>query len=86
MRYPGQEGRAAQPPTREIHLRDLVKVVSRHWRLVGFLTVLAAGGAWWAGRDAIPQFRSQLTVQISSPKQVFARMDDIDVDELVRNI
>ncbi len=70
------------PAVREIHLRDLTKVVMQHWRLVLLLAILAAGGAYLSGRDAIDQYQSELTVQISSRKQVFARMDDIDVDEL----
>jgi len=70
------------PAVREIHLKDLTKVVLHHWRLVFLMAVLAAGGAYLSGRGAIDQFQSVLTVQISSRKQVFARMDDIDVDEL----
>jgi tyrosine-protein kinase Etk/Wzc len=49
---------------------------------VVLLTVLVSGGAWLSGRGAIARYQSGLTVQISSPKQVFARSDDIDVDEL----
>jgi tyrosine-protein kinase Etk/Wzc len=66
---------------REIHLRDLLAVMRRHWRIVAFLPVLVALGAWFAGRTAVPRYQSRLTVQINSPKQVFARLDDIDVDE-----
>ena len=77
-----QPYRPRGPAVREIHLKDLVRVVLHHWRLVVFLAGLAAGGAYLSGRDAIAQYRSALTVQISSPKQVFARVDDIDVDEL----
>jgi tyrosine-protein kinase Etk/Wzc len=73
--------RVAAPP-KEIHLRDLWAVVVRHWRLVVLLTLLVSGGAWLSGRGAIARYQSGLTVQISSPKQVFARSDDIDVDEL----
>jgi tyrosine-protein kinase Etk/Wzc len=73
--------RVAAPP-KEIHLRDLWAVVLRHWRLVVLLTVLVTGGAWLSGRGAIPRYQSGLTVQISSPKQVFARLDDIDFDEM----
>jgi tyrosine-protein kinase Etk/Wzc len=73
--------RVAAPP-KEVHLRDLWAVVIRHWRLVVLLTVLVSGGAWLSGRGATPRFQSGLTVQVSSPKQVFARSDDIDVDEL----
>jgi tyrosine-protein kinase Etk/Wzc len=67
---------------REIHLRDLLAVMRRHWRIVVLLPLLVALGAWFAGRNAVPQYQSRLTVQINSPKQVFARLDDIDVDEL----
>jgi len=67
---------------REIHLKDLIAVVRRHWRLVALVTVLVAGAAYLSGRDAVTQYRSQLTVQVASPKRVFGRMADIDVDEL----
>ncbi len=57
-------------------------MVKRHWLIVSLLAILVGGGAYYAGRQAVPQYRSRLTVQINSPKQVFARLDDIDVDEL----
>ena len=72
----------SQPAVREIHITDLTKVVLHRWRLVVLLAGLAAGGAYFSARDAIDQYQSLLTVQVSSRKQVFARMDDIDVDEL----
>ena len=74
--------RRGGPTPREIHIKDLFKVVLSHWRLVFIMAAMAAGGAYISGRDAIVQYQSVLTVQVSSRKQVFARMDDIDVDEL----
>lgn len=74
--------RPEAPVTREIHLRDLLAVVRRHWRIVVLAPALVAAGAWFAGRNTVPQYQSRLTVQIQSSKQVFARLDDIDVDEL----
>ena len=68
-------------PQSEIHLKDLVKVVTRHWLLVLVLTALIGGGAYYTSRRTIQQLQSTLTVQINSPKQVFARLDDIDIDE-----
>jgi tyrosine-protein kinase Etk/Wzc len=73
--------RVAGLPVREYHLRDLLTTLRRHWRIVILIPTLVAAGAWLAGRNAIPQYQSRLTVQITSPKQVFARLDDIDVDE-----
>lgn len=80
---------AAGPPQavprlaqREIHLKDLSSVVLRHWMLVVLLAGLVGGGAYFSGRNAIVQYQSKLTVQVNSKKQVFARLDDIDVDEL----
>jgi len=67
---------------REVHLRDLIGVVTRHSRLVLLIVVLVTGAAWFHGRRSVPSYQSRLTVQVSSPKQVFARLDDIDVDEL----
>ena len=68
--------------SREIHLKDLSSVVLRHWVLVVLLAGVVGGGAYYSGRKAIVQYQSQVTVQVSSPKQVFSRLDDIDVDEL----
>ncbi len=67
---------------REVHLRDLIAVVTRHSRLVALLTVLVAGAAWFSARKQIPRYQSRLTVQISSPKQVFAQLEGMRVDEL----
>jgi tyrosine-protein kinase Etk/Wzc len=78
----GTERRRAAMLQREIHLKDLWAVVVRHWKLVVALSALVAGGAWYSGRGTIPSFQSRLTVQVSSAKQVFARTDDIDIDEL----
>lgn len=70
------------PGERDIHLRDLAAVVVRHWKIAVLFPILVSGGAYLAGRNAVEEFRSQLTIQISSQKQVFARLDDIDIDEL----
>jgi tyrosine-protein kinase Etk/Wzc len=67
---------------REVHLRDLVAVVVQHWRLVALLTVLVAGGSWVSARKQLPRFQSRLTVQVSSPKQVFAQLEGVRVDEM----
>ena len=67
---------------REVHLRDLVSVVTRHWRLVTLLTVLVAGAAWYSARRQVPQYQSRLTVQVSSPKTVFSQLEGVRVDEL----
>ena len=67
---------------REVHLRDLIAVVLRHWRLVVLLTVVVAAASWFSGRTQVTRYQSQLTVQISSSKQMFARLDNMNVDEL----
>ena len=78
----GTEGLRRIVHQREVHLRDLVGVVKRHWRLVALLTVLVASGAWYSARKQIPRYQSRLTVQVSSPKQVFAQLEGVRVDEL----
>jgi len=65
-----------------LHLRDILQVLVTHWRVVGFLTILVVLGAYTSSRRTIPRYQSELSVQVNSKKQVFARMDDIDVDEL----
>jgi len=57
-------------------------VLFAHWRVVALLTVLVVFAAYTNARRAIPRYLSSLSVQVNSRKQVFARMDDIDVDEL----
>ena len=74
-------GAASLTSQSEIHLKDLFLVVKHHWKVVFMLPILVAGSAWWTSRNAVPTYWSTLKVQISSPKQVFARLDDIDVDE-----
>ncbi len=78
---PGTNSSARRAP-REVHLRDLWAVVVRHWALVLGITLVVTGGAWYTGRGAVPQYRSQLTLQVSSSKTAFARTDDIDIDPL----
>ncbi|HXV85529.1 MAG TPA: polysaccharide biosynthesis tyrosine autokinase [Gemmatimonadales bacterium] len=63
-------------------MRDLVAVVQRHWKLVGIATLAVAAASWFSGRRQITRYQSQLTVQISSSKQVFSRLDEVAVDEL----
>jgi tyrosine-protein kinase Etk/Wzc len=57
-------------------------VLVTHWRVVAFLTILVVFAAFTSSRRTIPRYQSELSVQVNSKKQVFARMDDIDVDEL----
>jgi tyrosine-protein kinase Etk/Wzc len=57
-------------------------VVVRHWRLTALLTALVAGGAWASARKQLPWYQSHLTVQVTSPKQVFAQLQGVRVDEM----
>jgi tyrosine-protein kinase Etk/Wzc len=50
--------------------------------VVALLTVVVLFAAYLSSRRAVPRYQSELTVQVNSRKQVFARLDDIDVDEL----
>jgi tyrosine-protein kinase Etk/Wzc len=67
---------------RQLHLRDILQVLVTHWRVVVFLTFLVVFAAFTSSRRTIPRYQSELSVQVNSKKQVFARMDDIDLDEL----
>ena len=58
------------------------RAMFRNCRLQNNQAALVGGGAYFSGRRTIPRWQSTLIVQINSPKQVFARLDDIDVDEL----
>jgi capsular exopolysaccharide synthesis family protein len=79
----GRQGRYAKiGGERQLHLRDILKVLGSHWRVVAFLTVLVVFAAYTQARRTVPRYQSELSVQVNSKKQVFARMDDIDVDEL----
>ena len=67
---------------REVHLRDLIAVVIRHWRIVVLLGLLVPAGAYFSGRRSVPRYQSRLTVQVSSQKQVYSQWEDIRVDEM----
>lgn len=67
---------------REVHLRDLMAVVTRHWRLVALLTILVSGGAWYTARRQLPRYQSRLTIQVTSPRQTFAQLQGLRVDEV----
>lgn len=75
------ESGAPQSVQRDVHLRDLFAILRRHWKIVVIVVSLVTAGAWYSSRGTVAQYQSRLTVQITSPKQVFARLDDIDVDE-----
>ena len=77
----GMTGSARLVP-REVHLRDLVAVIRRHWRIVALLSLLVPAGAYFSGQRAVPRYQSKLTVQVSSQKQVFSQWEDIRVDEM----
>lgn len=57
-------------------------MVHNHWKVVVLATVVVVGATWWTGRSAIQRYQSYAQVQVNSKKQVFARLDDIDVEEL----
>lgn len=65
-----------------MHLRDLAQVLFAHWKVVVFLTVLVVFATYYASSKAVPRYQSSATVQVNSKKQVMARLDDIDVEEL----
>ncbi|MFQ5704092.1 MAG: polysaccharide biosynthesis tyrosine autokinase [Gemmatimonadales bacterium] len=88
MMHPGPPGADVAPAgrpqgvtTREVHIKDLIAVVLRHWKLVALLAAFLGGVAYFSGRDAISVYRSMLTVRISSPKNMFPT-NDIDVNEI----
>ncbi|HWO88135.1 MAG TPA: polysaccharide biosynthesis tyrosine autokinase [Gemmatimonadales bacterium] len=57
-------------------------MVHNHWKVVVLATVVVVGATWWTGRSTIQRYQSYAQVQVNSKKQVFARLDDIDVEEL----
>src|SRR6266850_3154264 len=67
---------------REVHLRDLIAVVMRHWRIVILLGLLVPAGAYFSGRRSVPRYQSRLTVQVNSQKQVYSQWENIRVDEM----
>src|ERR1700752_2703383 len=67
---------------KEVHLRDLIAVVVRHWRIVVLLGLLVPAGAYFSGRRSVPRYQSRLTLQVASQKQVYSQWEDIRVDEL----
>jgi uncharacterized protein involved in exopolysaccharide biosynthesis len=59
-----------------------VQVLVAHWRVVTGVTLLAVGAAWFVGRGTPPRYQSSATIQVNSRKQVFSRLDDVNVEEM----
>jgi tyrosine-protein kinase Etk/Wzc len=59
-----------------------MQVLVAHWKVVVFLTAGVVFATYTASRRAVVRYQSQATAQVNSKKQVFARLDDIDVEEL----
>lgn len=57
-------------------------MVRRHWRIVVLVTTIVAAAAWYTGRNAVILFRSNLTVQVESQKQVLSGISGSGIDEL----
>ncbi len=67
---------------RRLHLRDLVQVIVAHWRVTAAIVAVVLAATWAASRRTIPRYQSSASAQVNSKKQTFARLDDIDVEEL----
>jgi tyrosine-protein kinase Etk/Wzc len=78
----GPRGRYAFSAERRLHLRDLVQILVAHWRVAAAVTFLVLGATYAASRRAQARYQSSATIQVNSKKQVFARLDDIDVEEM----
>ena len=44
------------------------------------VTALAVASAWVTGRRAVPQYRSSATIQIASKRQIFSRLETVDLE------
>jgi len=55
-------------------------VLVAHWKVVAGVTLIAVAAAWVTGRRAIPQFRSSATIQVASKRQLFSRLETVDLE------
>lgn len=76
------KGRYAAPGERQLHLRDLVRVLALHWKAVVAATVLVMFATWTASRRNVPVYQSSAAVQVNSKKNYLSRLDDIRIEEL----
>lgn len=51
-----------------------------HWKVVVGVTALAVASAWFTGRRAVPQYRSSATIQVASKRQIFSRLETVDLE------
>jgi capsular exopolysaccharide synthesis family protein len=75
-------GRYAAAGERQLHLRDLVRVIVLHWKAVVAATVLVVLATWSASRRTLPRYQSNAAVQVNSKKNYLSRLDDIRIEEL----
>ncbi len=74
-----EPGRGAE---RQLHLRDVVQVLSRHWRVVAVVMVVVLGAAYSSARRAVTYYRSDASLQVGSKKTGASRLESPNVNEL----
>jgi len=55
-------------------------VLFAHWKVVVGVTAIAVAAAWFTGRRAVPQYRSSATIQVASKRQLFSRLETVDLE------
>ena len=68
--------------THQLHLRDVLRVLFLHWKIVGLVAVLVVVGAFTSARRAVPRYRSDASFQVGSKKYATPRLDEPQVNEL----
>jgi capsular exopolysaccharide synthesis family protein len=65
-----------------LHLRDILRVLVLHWKVVAFVTVLVTVAAYTSAKRTVPRYRSDASFRIGSKKSGTTRQDEPNVNEL----
>ena len=66
----------------QLHLRDILRVLAAHWKIVVVVAAVVGGAAYNSARRAVTFYRSDASFQIGSKKTGAVRPEEPNVNEL----
>ena len=66
----------------QLHLRDVLRVLRVHAKIVTLVTAVVVVAAYTSARRAVPRYRSDASFQVGSKKTAAPRLDEPTVNEL----
>jgi capsular exopolysaccharide synthesis family protein len=82
MTAPDAPSQAGLGSEHQLHLRDIVRVLVLHWKVIVLVTSVVSVGAYASARRAVTRYRSDASFQIGSKKYGAQPREEPSVNEL----